>query len=286
MADSHGHSVHTAYELYSDPSMAPSRQESDLTGDRNETQYRLSLESAEAVAAALSARLRPCRYSRGDAAGPPDPGQFITTVYFDTPSRALYQEGLGKVESLRLRARQYYGSADSLRRSPILWLEVKHKLGIRSAKRRIGIPTREVLWFFGAGRITEEMIRIRQRIYGEEAARVLQEMLTICERYREPLQADSIVNFRRVAWQDRKAALRVTLDLDLAVFPPTTDLWTRAFPLIRERLGPPRHVEFSGVVEVKTRGEPPSWLTTMLTAAGAEGRSYSKFEEASRAVHG
>ena len=39
-------------------------------------------------------------------------------------------------------------------------------------------------------------------------------------------------------------------------------------------------------VEVKTRGEPPSWLTGLLDAAGAEGRSYSKFEEASRAVHG
>ena len=261
--------------------MAPSLQESDLTGDRNENQYRLPRESAETVATTLSERLRRCRYSGGNVAGPLDPGQFVTTVYFDTPSRALYHEGLEHVASLRLRARQYSGSGPS----PVLWLEVKHKLGIRSGKLRIGIPNREVLWFFGAGRITEEMIRMRQRVYGGEAAQVLQEIATICERYREPLHADSVVNFRRVAWQDRKASLRVTLDLDLAFFPPMADLWTRTFPLIREGLGPPLHLESSGVLEVKTRGEPPSWLTSLLDAAGAEGRSYSKFEEASRAVH-
>ena len=274
--------VHTTYASYGDSSMAPSLQESDLTGDRNETRYRLPLERAEAAAAALSQRLPRCRYLAGNAAGTSDARQFVTTVYFDTPSRALYHEGLENVESLRLRARQYSGQAPS----PVLWLEIKHKLGIRSAKQRIGIPNREVLWFFGAGRLTEKMIRRRQRVYGEEAFRVLQEMAAICEHYREPIQTDSMVNFRRLAWQDVKATLRVTLDLDLAFFPPTADLWTRSFPLTRERLGPPWHLESGGVVEVKTRGEPPSWLTGLLDAAGAEGRSYSKFEEASRAVHG
>ena len=272
--------VHTTYASYGDSSMAPPLQESDLSGDRNETQYRLPLESAEPLAAALSGRL-PRSGLAGDPAGPPEARQFVTTVYFDTPSRALYHAGLQEVESLRLRARQYSGRTPS----PSLWLEIKHKLGTRSAKRRLGIPNREVLWFFGAGRITGEMIHIRQRVYGQEAARILQEMAAICERYNEPLQADSVVHFRRIAWQDLKAGLRVTLDLDLAFFPPAADLWTRTSPLIRERLGPPLQHESRGVVEVKTRGDPPGWLTTLLTAAGAEARSYSKFEEASRAVH-
>ena len=273
--------VHTTYVSFDDSSMAPPLQESDLTGDRNETQYRLPLESAEAVAAALSGRL-PRSHLAGRAVGPSDARQFVTTAYFDTPSRALYHSGLQGAESLRLRARQYSG----LTPSPSLWLEIKHKRGIRSAKRRIRIPDREVLWFFGTGRITEEMIHIRQRTYGAETARILQEMAAICERYREPLQTDSVVHFRRNAWQDLKAGLRVTLDLDLAFFPPTPDLWTRTHPLIRERMGVPLHRESRGVVEVKTRDDPPGWLTTLLSGAGAEARSYSKFEEASRAVHG
>jgi hypothetical protein len=56
--------------------------------------------------------------------------------------------------------------------------------------------------------------------------------------------------------------------------------------LIRERLGPPLHLEPCCVVEVKTRAAPPVWLLEVLAAAGAEARIYSKFEEASRAVHG
>jgi hypothetical protein len=272
--------VHTTYASNDDFSMAPPLPESDLTGDRNETQYRLPLESADPLAAALSGRLPPSHFA-GDPAGAPDAGQFVTTVYFDTPSRALYHAGMQEAERLRLRARQYSGPTPAQH----LWLEIKHKHGTRSAKRRVAIPNREVRWFFGAGRITGEMIHIRQRVYGEETTRILQEMAAICQRYHQPLQTDSIVHFRRTAWQDLKAGLRVTLDLDLAFFPPTADLWTHTFPLLRGRLGVPLHQESRGVVEVKTRGEPPSWLTTLLTEAGAEARSYSKFEEASRAVH-
>jgi hypothetical protein len=277
------------------PFVVPPAQETDLTSERNETQYCLAIRGAEALSAALSERLPKCQYA-GSAAGWLEHRQFITTVYFDTPSRALYRERAEGMEDLRLRARQYYGSSLSpsgtlpdagelVTPAAVLWFEIKHKLGIRSAKRRIGIPHWEVPGFFGAGPITAERIR-RQPVYLGEPAQLLQEVAEICERYREPFWADAVVNFRRVAWQDMRAALRVTLDLDLAFFPPPRDLWTGTFSLTRERLGPPLHRDSRCVLEVKTRATPPDWLLEVLAAAGAEPRIYSKFEEASRAVHG
>jgi hypothetical protein len=40
------------------------------------------------------------------------------------------------------------------------------------------------------------------------------------------------------------------------------------------------------VLEVKARGALPAWLTELLASVDASQASFSKFEEASRAIHG
>jgi hypothetical protein len=80
--------------------------------------------------------------------------------------------------------------------------------------------------------------------------------------------------------------LRVTLDVNLEFFAPPADIWQRNHALIRETLGAPKGRQASAVLEVKARGTLPAWLLALLAEVKAERTSYSKFEEASRAVHG
>ena len=115
---------------------------------------------------------------------------------------------------------------------------------------------------------------------------MLREVAGLCGRLSQPLQADCLVNYRRVAWQDDAGALRITVDLGIAFFAPPADLWQRNYALVRETLGAPSTVEGRCVLEVKTRGTPPSWLAGVLADGGAVREAYSKFESASQAVHG
>ena len=53
------------------------------------------------------------------------------------------------------------------------------------------------------------------------------------------MQADCLVNYRRLPWQDADGKLRVTLDVGLELFAPPADLWQRRHALVRESLGTP-----------------------------------------------
>jgi hypothetical protein len=130
------------------------------------------------------------------------------------------------------------------------------------------------------------MIAIQQKEYGDEGERVLREIADYVGRYGEPFQADCLVNYRRLPWQDDDGHLRVTLDVGLEFFAPPADLWQRNHALVRETLGATKGRQPAAVLEVKTRGELPPWMTEVMTAVGAQRSGFSKFEEASQAVHG
>jgi hypothetical protein len=55
---------------------------------------------------------------------------------------------------------------------------------------------------------------------------------------------------------------------------------------VRESLGPARGRQTSGVLAVKASAATPAWLGELLARFKAERCRYSKFEEASLAVHG
>ena len=195
-----------------------SLQEADalLTADRDEVKYRIAPSQVQALATALARQLPHHRYTGQGANSLPRPRHFVTTVYFDTASRHQYRASRADADhNLKMRAKEYYDLHPSLaelatdarqivRYKPVLWLELKFKEGNRSGKRRIGIPKRQVPDFFRAGVVTPEMIELQRSCYGAESEAVLSEIAAYCRRYDEPMQADCLVNYRRLPWQDAR----------------------------------------------------------------------------------
>jgi VTC domain-containing protein len=264
-----------------------------MTAHRREAKYLVVGERARVVAAELERRLPAHRHRGAGANQLPAAHHYTTTIYFDTAGRALYHAAVDRGEShLKLRAKEYYDVHPALhetatdprqlvRYQRVLWLELKHREGAHTGKRRLGIPKMDIPAFFTEGRITEAMVRIQEPAYGRDAQDVLAAVAALCKSLGEPLRADSLVNYRRAAWQDPAGDLRVTIDTGLALYAPPADLWQRDWALVRQTLGPSVAVEPRRVIEVKTLGDPPTWLDELIGEAPV---AFSKFEAASRAV--
>lgn len=269
-----------------------------MTAHRREAKYLISPEQARAVAAAANVHILAHRHTGEGANKLPAPQHYVTTIYFDTDSRALFRAATATSDShLKLRAKEYYDLHPGLtetatdprqlvRYQPVLWLELKHRQGEHTGKQRVGIPKRDVPAFFAQGRITEAMVQIQQTSYGARAQDVLDSVAALCASCAEPLHADCLVNYRRQAWQDETGELRITLDTGVAFYAPPSDLWDRSWALIRQTLGTPVASESRRVLELKSRGELPSWLASLLDDTAIEISQFSKFEAAASAVHG
>lgn len=268
-----------------------------MTAQRSETKYLVRAEHVRALIAEINRHLTAHRHVGEGANRLPDPQHHVTTIYFDTPSRALFRAAQEHASHLKLRAKEYYDTHPGLmetatdprqlvRYQPTLWLELKSRDGQQSGKQRIALPKRDVPEFFARGVITAEMIALQEASYGREGRRVLEAVAALCANVGEPLQADSLVNYRRMAWQDDAGELRITLDRDLAFYHPPADLWTRDWALLRETLGSPVAKESRRILEIKLRGAPPPWLTAVLHTLEIACSSFSKFEAASSAIHG
>ncbi len=269
-----------------------------MTSERDEAKYTVASDKVPLFAAAMSEHLPHHRFTGDGANKLPRPRHFVTTIYFDTASRHQYQASVSDAQhNLKMRAKEYYDLHPSLaelatnpmqmvRFQPVLWLELKFRDGAKTGKRRIGIPKRDVPAFFATGLVTPEMIDIQRPLYGLDGEAVLREIAAYCGRYDEPLRADCLVNYRRLPWQDQDGSLRVTLDVGIEFYAPPVDLWQRNHALLRETLGPPRGAAPGAILEVKTRAATPPWLADLLLQIGAVRNTFSKFEQASRAVHG
>jgi len=276
----------------------PDDVDGQMTAQRDEIKYRVRRAHIQQLTTALLDHLPHHRFTGQGANVLPRPRHFVTTVYFDTPSRQQYQAARADADhNLKMRAKEYYDLHPSLaelatdprqivRFNPVLWLELKWKDGARTGKRRIGIPKAQVPGFFQRGVITAEMIELQRSCFAAESEAVLQEIAAYCARYQEPMQADCLVNYRRIPWQDADGRLRVTLDMGIELFRPPADLWQRKHALVRESLGPSVGRVDDAVLELKSRSELPRWLTDLLASVGAERGRFSKFEMAAEAVHG
>jgi hypothetical protein len=281
-----------------DPGHAARAADARMTAEREERKYLVPAGRVAALTTAMGRRLPHHRFTGDGANTLPRPHHFVTTIYFDTPARDQFRAGLADAQHhLRLRAKEYYDLHPSLvelatdpgqivKPQPVLWLELKTKDGALTGKRRIGIPKRDVPAFFTQGLVTAEMIELQRPLHGGEGEAVLRELAAYCGRYPEPFRADCLVHYRRLPWQDQAGALRVTLDVNLEFYAPPADLWQRDRALVRDTLGTPRGRHPDAVLEVKSRGALPEWLEGLLAGAEARLTAFSKFEEASRAVHG
>jgi hypothetical protein len=267
-----------------------------ITADRSEKKFLLPPDGLREWIALFQKELPSHRF-RGEGANLLlNAKSYVTTIYFDTPSRDLFRLARSERESVKLRAKEYYDVHPGLaevatdptqlvRFRPTIWLELKHKDGERTGKRRLAVPKRDAPAFFVGGTVSPAMARYQRKLYKGESDEVLAEVAAFVARFREPMRPDCVVNYRRIAWQDGEGSLRLTLDLGLSFFRPPEDLWSRHTALTRESLGDAVGVAAGAVLEVKSRKALPPWLASRLPAAGHD-EGFSKFVAASSAVHG
>lgn len=281
------------------------QESSALTRDRRELKFTLSDLHAAQFAAEVAARIPKHRFSGRGANRLPRARHYVTTVYFDTPARDLYRAVSEDPNNLKIRAREYYDlhpellelatdPRDIVRYSPVLWIEIKGKRDGRTYKRRIGIPKGDLSPFFERGEVSQAMRDIQRAARQPSEPEALQpsaagedviaELSALRERFSGPLAASCLVNYRRTAFEDTAGSLRITFDQRVAFFGAPDSLWHREKPLVREALGTPVREQSGYILEVKVRGELPSWLSDLLEQAGAEQHSLSKFVTASEAV--
>jgi hypothetical protein len=287
----------------------------DLSTERQEHRYVVAPDRGQELVSALSGRLQHHRF-RGSAANTlPRPRHFVTTIYFDTPSRHAYRalrSSQPGEHHAKLRAREYYDLHPSLaelatrprdvvRHSPGVWLELKFRHGNRTGKQRLLIPRRYVPELLAPrGQVApapdppppvdpddifglDAQTPAPSPIWDED---VLREIRSYATSQPEPLRADCLVHYRRLPWQDPEGLLRVTLDMAIEFFAPPSDVWRGDQALVREALGTPKRKFERAIIELKCRTAPPAWLIDLLTEIRAEPSRVSKFEEASQAVHG
>jgi hypothetical protein len=267
-----------------------------LTLDRDELKYAIPVQRLGAFVRALRAQLRPHRFTGKGANLLPEAQHFTSTVYFDTPSRALLRAAVAQPEhNVKLRVREYYDVHSSLaelatdpaqivRHQPGVFLELKRRAGTRTFKHRLRLERAELTAFFRASGTTASVAGAAMRPDGSADERTA--ILAFCASLGEPLVPSCVANYRRLALEDESGRLRVTLDVELGFYAAPEDSWTRRGPLTRESLGPPCAAAPTCLLEVKLRDATPAWLAHALEQAQAKRERISKFVLASEAVHG
>jgi hypothetical protein len=280
-----------------DMTHAPAVRHADeaMTADRVEIKYLVPGACIDTVVKAVSSHLSAHRFTGEGANRLPDPHHFVTTIYFDTPSRRHYHAAVGSMDqNVKIRAKEYYDLHPSLaelatdpaqivKGQPWVWFEIKRRKGAKTTKRRFRLAKSDMPRVLQAHTLCAEALLETDR---DTAVVGLSELADYVQCLGEPLTANTLVNYRRLSWQNPESTLRVTLDLGLSFHAPPADLWTRDQALVRSALGSARHPFGFAVLEVKRRAALPSWLEATLADAKLEPQSFSKFVAAARAIHG
>jgi hypothetical protein len=264
-----------------------------MTADRDESKYLLDRSTLDRFLSSVSKHLPLHRFDGEGANMLPDPEHYVTTVYFDTASHAQLRAALGDLEhNVKIRAREYYDLHASLAElatdpnqiihfRPWVWFEIKRRDGGRTQKHRFRLNKREVPAFF-RGEHPAFHAQEGEETHDPELASIVAYRRTLTE----PLVPSCIVNYHRIPFQDASGTLRITVDLDIGFYAPPEDLWTRARAMVRGTFGKAVEVERSALVEVKSRGETPEWLSRAIRDSRMQSTPYSKFTRGGRAVHG
>jgi len=268
--------------------------QAQLTADRDELKYLVSDTAAAELARGIARWVAPYRYCNGSGRAPGASYSCATTVYFDTEQRELYRAAISERRHVKVRAREYY---DAALESPHLaleprtgeprtvWIELKVRDGQRSTKRRVCVPKGEVERWFPAAE-SDRRALVGAGLADGDGAAVATELARLRVLLGGPLAPSCIVSYRRLSFQDDRAALRITLDHDVCAFAPRAKLWHEGEVLSRHVLGAPALEQGCCVLEIKSRGAWPAWIGELLLRFGAAPLPHGKFALASRAVHG
>lgn len=220
------------------------------------------------------------------------PAHYVTTLYFDSDTHAILRVCENGGEGVKVRAREYYDcdATFGIRREPLVWLEVKSRVGSSTRKTRFAIPSPQFCGFLRDGFISRPMLLGQRSLWGRSAESVIHEIAELCTHAAGPLKPDCLAHYRRRAWQDASETLRITLDTELSFHRPPANLFCDGRTLIDAVVGPPVAQLGCNLVEIKLRRDLPAWLDQLILDVGLEPaldgpRAFSKFVAASRAVH-
>ncbi|GEM_PF-1253575 len=273
-----------------------------MFAERAEHKYFLRPDRARAFVDGLETELE-VHHFRGQGSNPlPRPVHYVTTLYFDSATHEIARACEQNRENVKLRAREYYDEHPDLtelatrrsevrRRSDEVWLEVKTRRGAATRKVRFSLPTSEVSAFLSEGVISEASLAAQRETWGEEAEEVFREIGELCMAMDGPLIPSCLAHYRRRAWQDEGAQMRVTLDTRLSFHRAPADMFSQLHSLRKVVAGEPVERFDQYLVEIKLRGGQPPWLLDLvrecdLVPARRGDRPFSKFLAASTAVHG
>ena len=246
--------------------------------ERKEVKYRLSAEQARRLQDALAARMAP------DAFGTSQ----VTSLYYDTPERALIERSLDKpVYKEKLRVR-WYGDAACGLDTPA-FVELKKKFKGIVYKRRLALTLPAALAFVSGLPYEQACARWPLPDAGLAAValapatrQIARELEAAMNRWL-PLAPSMGIACDRVAWAYRPevreargcdelldAELRITFDDCLAYFDchRFRSPWR---PIIESS---------ESVMEIKSAGPYPPWLVEVLSAERIYPASFTKYGNA------
>ena len=217
---------------------------------RVETKYLLTLPQA----AAMEMGLKRLGFAKTDFGSPR-----VQSLYYDTADYALIRASMERPaykEKLRLRA---YGEPGALTQS---FVEIKKKYNGVVYKRRTAMPLKEAMNVLYWGRMPEK------------AGQVGREVEWMMHRY--GLRPAAVIAYDRDAWScQEQPGVRITFDSRL-----TFRDW--ALDLNAGEPGIPLLPAGRRLMEIKTNGFYPLWLTQLLREAGAQRIHFSKYGMAFR----
>lgn len=212
---------------------------------RYELKYLLTWQQKQAVLEAMEPHMALDRYGRTT----------IRNLYFDTDSYLLARHSIGHpAYKEKLRVRSYREAAPEL---PV-YVELKKKYDSVVYKRRLSLPEEQAVdWLVGLNAPPVQSQIAREVEYFRQ--------------YYQTLAPRVYLSYEREAYYDRSGGdFRVTFDEN--ILSRTTDLTLEAAPWGEALLSP----ELT-LMEIKTSGGIPMWMTHALTGCHIYKTSFSKY---------
>ena len=220
--------------------------------ERYEIKYLVTNRQRRTIMSIMQQYMKPDEYGKST----------ICNIYYDTPDYYLIRHSLEKPvykEKLRVRS---YGRASS---RDNVFVELKKKYNEVVYKRRISLPERDAMFYLGSdasggldGQIGSEIDYFRV-FYRDLAPKVY-------------------ISYDREAFYDKEDdSFRVTFDENIMWRDCDLSLTKPAFG---RRILPPD----TSLMEVKTSGGIPLWMTAVLSENGIFKTSFSKYGRAYEAI--
>ncbi len=226
--------------------------------DRLELKHQLDARQRQAIEAVVRDRLVPDPYGDADGRYP------IVSLYFDDAAlTAFWERERGMASRRKLRVRIYGGAGT--RAAPACFVEVKHKYGRRTAKRRIALPVGEAMALVRDGTTPATPLTAREALVADEVRGMVRA---------GRLEPRLVVRYTRHAFLGDADApdLRVTFDSDvrarardLVLRPDDDDFDVALLPA------------GASVLEIKVDHVVPLWLAEAVGRLGPLGAATSKY---------